>query len=526
MTKPATGQLLLERGAVTRETLDRAEKAARAGGGRICSQLLAMGACDEQTLVSVLAEKHGVPGVDLSQTVVSTEVLDSVPRAVAENDLILPLSRDGGRLHLAVASTQDSAKVVDEVRFVTGLEVSPYVAVQASLKRAIAGAYAALENGESAWSGADAPGDAPNLAHVMPAGVPADESLEVLESEFELVENEEVVTIDADEPLGAAAAEAAPARGAPPAAKASAAKAPAPAAKAPAAKAPPPPAKAPPAARTPAPAEVEIAVGVDDGEEVVAEARTLPGPKRVLVVDDEAEIRKLVERTLQAKGFTVETAADGEEGLRKVRAGMPDLVLLDAMLPKLHGFEVARRMRSDAATKEVPIVIMTAIYRGWRFAQDARENYGAEDYIEKPFRIDDFLRRVEAVLESTASRRVPVVSADPQLQKGRELLLAGQLEAAIAVFEEAVRTDPFSPEGHYQHAKALRARGEHFRAMTAFERAAELRPGFFPALRSLAALYLEKGFRRKAAETLERALGAAPDAPTRDTIKKDLLKLL
>jgi tetratricopeptide (TPR) repeat protein len=96
----------------------------------------------------------------------------------------------------------------------------------------------------------------------------------------------------------------------------------------------------------------------------------------------------------------------------------------------------------------------------------------------------------------------------------------------VSALEDAATADAFSADAHYQLAKALRASGDHFRAMTAFERAAELRPSFFQALRSLAALYLEKGFRRKAAETLERALGAAPDAPTRETIKKDLLKLL
>jgi len=62
--------------------------------------------------------------------------------------------------------------------------------------------------------------------------------------------------------------------------------------------------------------------------------------------------------------------------------------------------------------------------------------------------------------------------------------------------------------------------------MTAFEKSAELRPGHLPSLRALAALYEEKGFRRKAAETLERALGAAPDEATRATIKQDLLALL
>ncbi len=464
MIRVKTGQLLLQRGVVTNEALDKAERAAKAGGGKLCSQLLAMGACDEQVLAAVLAEKHGVPGVDLSRTVIRLDVLDKVPRAVAETDRILPLSLDGGRLHLAMASPKDSGRVVDEVRFVTGLEVSAYIAVEASLKRAITGAYDAQENGETVWCGAASSGEAPALAGVMPAGEAAEEeALEILETDIE--------------PL----------------------------------------AEAPP--------EIEIAVGVDE-EVVVHEVRAAGGARRILVVDDEPEIRLLLERALSSKGFSVDTAGDGEEALAKIFATLPDLVLLDAMLPKTHGFEVARRVRSDPKTKGVPVIIMTAVYRGWRFAQDARENYGAQDYVEKPFHLDDLHHRIEAVLESTATRRPPSPSTEANLKKGKELLLAGRVGEAVGVFERATAVDAFSAEAHYQLAKALRAQGDHFRAMTSFERAAELRPGFFQALRSLAALYLEKGFRRKAAETLERALGPAPDAATRDTIRKDLLKLI
>jgi DNA-binding response OmpR family regulator len=247
----------------------------------------------------------------------------------------------------------------------------------------------------------------------------------------------------------------------------------------------------------------------------------------VLVVDDEAEIRLLVQRALEKTGYAVETAADGAQALELADAIHPDLVLLDAMLPKVHGFEACRRLRSAPRTRDIPVVMMTAIYRGWRFAQDARDAYGAEDYLEKPFRLDDLLRRVAAAIDATSTRsRAPVPSAGPLVQRGKDLLLAGRAPEALPILEEAVATEPYSGEAHYQLARALRATADHYRAMSAFERAVELRPAHLSALRALAALYEEKGFRRKAAETLERAMGAATDDPTRGAIREDLLALL
>jgi DNA-binding response OmpR family regulator len=251
------------------------------------------------------------------------------------------------------------------------------------------------------------------------------------------------------------------------------------------------------------------------------------GRRTVLVVDDEPEIRQLLQRALEKHGYAVEIAVDGAEAIAKAEALVPDLVLLDAMLPRVHGFEACQRMKASPRCRLVPVIMMTAIYRGWRFAHDARATYGAEDYIEKPFRFDDVLRRIDAVLEATASRpRGDSAAGAAELARGKELLLADQLPEARAAFEAAIAADPYSAEGHVLLARTLRAAGEAFSAMTAYERAAELRPAHLPSLRALAALYEEKGFRLKATETLERALGAAMDDATRAAVKKDLLTLL
>jgi tetratricopeptide (TPR) repeat protein len=171
--------------------------------------------------------------------------------------------------------------------------------------------------------------------------------------------------------------------------------------------------------------------------------------------------------------------------------------------------------------------MMTAVYRGWRFAQDAMESYGAEDYVEKPFRLEDLLRRLEGALDSGASRAPQGASpAQPLLARARELVHAGKMAEAVQALTEAVAADPHSADAHFQLGRALRSTGEHFRAMTELERASELRPQNLAALRSLAALYEETGFRRKASEVLERALRAAPDDGTREAIRSELLRLL
>lgn len=453
-----THELLVERGVVSPEAVVRAEAAAERSGTRLCSELLAAGEATEGALVAVLAERHGWPGVDLSRSEVLADALRLVPPRVALADNILPLSTEGGRLHLAVADPDSANRVLAEVRFVTGREISPYVAVAGALRKAIVDAYDGIARGVPAWRGAEAtPGC--GIAYSTPV-------------ELSLPDGDEVLVV-VDEPAGAGGPDPAPAD------------------------------------LAPEPADLSRA------------------GRRLLVVDDEPEIRTLLERTLAARGYEVETAPDGEEALARVAAHRPALVLLDAMLPRIHGFEVARRLRADVRTRDVPVVMMTAIYRGWRFAQDARDAYGAEDYIEKPFRLDDVVRRIEVVLEATANRGPAKPSGgDVMLRRGKELLLAGRLEAAAAALQEAISADPFSAEAHHQLAKTLRAQGEHFRAMTSFERAVELRNDYFPALRSLAALYAEKGFRRKAVETLERALAAAPDPVARDAVRSDLLDLL
>jgi DNA-binding response OmpR family regulator len=282
---------------------------------------------------------------------------------------------------------------------------------------------------------------------------------------------------------------------------------------------------APAPARRPS-EEIEIEVG-DGDEEVELVDSIRVGPKRVLVVDDDPDILKLCTRALASKGWIIRTAADGAEAEQRLREEEPDLVLLDAMLPKVNGFEVCQRLKANRALRHVPVVMMSAMYHGWRFAQDVKEAYGADDFIEKPFSVPELLRRVEERLAASSQEPAkPSAAAERTYQQGLAALDGDRPQEARTALEVATKEDPFSARAHFALARALASLGETFRAISSYEKAIDLRPNLFPALKALAALYLEKGFRRKAAETLERALHVAPDPATRDQVKTQLLKLL
>jgi two-component system, OmpR family, response regulator len=133
----------------------------------------------------------------------------------------------------------------------------------------------------------------------------------------------------------------------------------------------------------------------DNDQEAMTDSDHIPA---VLVVDDEPNIRELVQVALQFHGCSVTTASTGKDALRQVETGRPDLIVLDVMLPDLDGFEVCRRLRS--AGNEVPVIFLTA--------KDTSSDtvtglaLGGDDYVTKPFSVESLVARVRAVLRRAA----------------------------------------------------------------------------------------------------------------------------
>ncbi len=120
--------------------------------------------------------------------------------------------------------------------------------------------------------------------------------------------------------------------------------------------------------------------------------------KRILVVDDERHIVRLVQVNLERAGYEVLTAYDGVEALEKVKSEMPDMVVLDVMMPRMDGFEVLKNMQADPRLQNIPVIMLTAkaqdadIFRGWAS--------GVSSYLTKPFNPRELLVFVERIFQS------------------------------------------------------------------------------------------------------------------------------
>jgi len=134
--------------------------------------------------------------------------------------------------------------------------------------------------------------------------------------------------------------------------------------------------------------------------------------REVLVVEDEPDIRRLVVLHLEREGFRCRTATTGSDALREVKAAAPDLVVLDLMLPEVDGLEVCRRLRRDASTAGIPIIMLTA--KSDEVDRIVGLEIGADDYVGKPFSPKELVARVRAVLRrSHPNQATPVLTVGP-----------------------------------------------------------------------------------------------------------------
>lgn len=484
--KKKLGKILLKQRAVTPEELQRLlERQKQEPGHRLASVAQRSGSVPPKELLKALSEQHGVPGIDLDQVVVPLQNLDLVPEDVARQHLILPILVKPDRVFLAMSDPADK-RVVEEIEFVTGRRVFPYVALHDSLNEVIGRSYALKKQGEEHYIGPTVPHDYLQSLGLAPTSTPS----EPPKGPAGVVVDREIEDsgLDHEDELGLADLTKK-------------------------------------AASPHDPFASQVAPLPADGA-----ARVRPERPKILIVDDEDDIRKMLTRVLQKKGFEVLEASKGLQALQLVRENAPDVILLDAMLPEVHGFDICRRIKGSKRYGHIPIIMVSAIYRGWRVAEDLRNSYGVDAFLEKPFKIGEVVAHVERVLEGRASE-LPMDEmlsreASEALESGMDRYRKGDLDGAIHKLRAGLSIDPLSFQLHYHLGLLCGRRDDVFEAIHELETAVELQPRNFSALKNLAILYQRAGFKHKAVELWERSLGAAADEATRQGIKEHLMSLL
>ncbi len=500
------GRILLEQRAVSAAQLEQA-LTDKTASGRLASRLTTQGIIDDTDALKALSEQFGIPGIDLNQICLKIEDLDILPKEIAEKHLLLPVLTRDESLFVAMGNPNEK-KVIEELEFATGKRVYCYVALEGVLSRVIQAAYAKKARGEEyyvgprcpsetlARFGLDAMGARDNSVPAMPVAARR-EDFESIPPEFLVDESEPTepkVLVVGDAVRRSSQQEI---------------------------------------------AEEDFGNLSRDEVSVVSElplaSSTVAGNSdadTVLVVDDDPDIRKMVSRLLVSRGLNVIEADRGHLALRLLKEKSPQLIILDAMLPEVHGFDIARRIKKSERFARMPIIMISAVYRGWRFAEDLKQGCGVEYFFEKPFRIDELLRAVDAALagnkDAGDSPNEQDVSkeAEEELSKGIEAYKAGRLDDAIAHLKQGTSIDPLAYRLHFHLGLLYGKKGQVYEAIGELERAMELNSKHFAAAKNLAILYQKAGFRHKASEAWERALGLAPDDETRQSIKEHLLNLL
>ncbi len=146
--------------------------------------------------------------------------------------------------------------------------------------------------------------------------------------------------------------------------------------------------------------------------------------QRILVVDDEKGIQEIVSQALKRRGYETLNAADGDTALDMAFTAKPDLIILDLMLPRMDGWEVCRRLKSNKETASIPIIMLTARREETDLVEGL--DLGADDYIKKPFSLAELTARVGAIL-----RRVQIADESRQRVEEGDLILDFESQTAI-----------------------------------------------------------------------------------------------
>jgi two-component system phosphate regulon response regulator PhoB len=186
---------------------------------------------------------------------------------------------------------------------------------------------------------------------------------------------------------------------------------------------------------------------------VITKVRVTP---KILVVDDEPDAVELVAFNLKAAGYDVVTAVEGEEALKKARMQLPDLIVLDWMLPEVDGLEVCKILRRDSATSAIPIVMLTA--KAAEIDRVLGLELGADDYVTKPFSPRELVLRVKKLLargQVTEQKKDRIQLADLLIDVPRHMVTVGGKAVDLTATEFKLLTLLAQRRGRVQSREQL-----------------------------------------------------------------------
>lgn len=242
----------------------------------------------------------------------------------------------------------------------------------------------------------------------------------------------------------------------------------------------------------------------------------------VLVVEDDSAIRRLLVQVLTHQNCNVLEAASGRDALHKLRQDLPDLVVLDAMLPEIHGFEICSRMKESSVYSSIPVIMVSAIYKGWEHARDIQEVHKADAFIEKPFEIGYLRATVAGFLGQHAPEKTGLLHPHEAVDACRKQALAfyenDDIPSATAELERWIELDPFDSGPYLLQGNIAFQQGAFDQALRCYERATTFDPDSFSSWKNLALVHENLGFSQKSVGSWKKAMLLAPNGITRQQI--------
>lgn len=514
------GDHLVDAGIITRDALEEVLRRRPAAGGerRLLSEIYSLGLASERQLAELLARRVGAPVAVLTESVIDLSVVGVVPTELMKKHLALPVAADE-RSVTVVTPDPDAPGIAVPLGFATGRRVVLLLGIHAVLEQKIDEALAALARGDKRLAGEHARSkelhvevarwassvsleeanaiaralletltDAP---HDAPQDAPADWEPPSKATRIGAVRLRQMV-IDRSVSSGAAFVP-----------------------------------DGSPAPHVPQIVEPRLTpIPLPPPEPPVEAFREEPaarGPPVALVVEDDDALRRMLATALRHDGLTVLEAQSGDEAVTILRNTRPGVVLLDAMLPQVHGFEICAGLKRSAY-RDVPVIMISAIYRGWLQAREIHEVHGADHFIEKPFELT-FVRKLVAELLKRPYAAHP--SGNPgrvfeMKRRYEEHVAAGQLQEAARDVEAWMVLEPFDGRAWLERGNLLAQGGDLVGAMAAFEAAAVYEPTLLTAHLGLAMVCEQLGFVRRARVTWQRARDLATDDGLRARIDAHL----